>query len=168
MINLMPSHVYVLIGIGVIVALLLLLRVLRIQWRLIMFSTVGMAFVVALGGFILRSTSRESGSMHSVQDMLSNGKPTFVEFFNTGCQVCSNTPSAADSVIASITSDFNILQVDSRSEIGRELRNEFHFSDSPAFALFDAQGQEVWRAQQPPSVQELSLALNTPIAPGKS
>ena len=48
-----------------------------------------------------------------------------------------------------------VLRVDILTSIGREFARRHDFVGTPTFVLFDAQGKEVRRWQQPPSLSEL-------------
>ena len=49
-----------------------------------------------------------------------------------------------------------VLRVDILTPLGREFARRHEFVGTPTFVLFDAQGRETKRWQQPPSLGELN------------
>jgi thiol-disulfide isomerase/thioredoxin len=158
---------YALISIGALLAILLMMRVLRVQWRLTLAAFTGMSAILIVGWLILRSAENPTVRLDEDQLIVNNGKPTFVEFYSLPCPACFTPHPELENLISAIRGDFNIVRVDINSKLGRSLRDQYDLSESPEYVLFDAKGHEVWRDHDAPSLQELSLAMNTPI-PGNS
>jgi thiol-disulfide isomerase/thioredoxin len=162
------QYSYLFISVGALLAMFIILRVLKIQWRLTLASLITIAGILIIGWFILRPAKGDVDSVKSAEAVLTNGKPTFVEFFSQYCLGCLAARPAVDSLISNIQDRFNILRVDIHTDYGRDLRERYHFSYSPEFVLLDQNGEEVWRAHVPPSLQELQLLFNPILMPGNS
>jgi thiol-disulfide isomerase/thioredoxin len=121
-------------------------------------SLIGLIVVLVIGQFALRPGFSDVNSVQAAEELLANGKPTFMEFFSNYCLGCVAAKPQVDQLVAQIQADYNILRVDIHTDFGRELRGRHQFSYTPEFILFDRAGREVWRAHVPPSGAALSLA----------
>jgi len=162
------QYSYVFISIGALLGMLVILRVLRIQWRLTLASLAAITVILVIGWLVLRPAQSDVDSIDSADLMLANGKPTFVEFFSKYCLGCVAARPAVETLITNIDDQFNILRVDIHTDYGRDLRERYNFSYSPEFLLLDSSGQEVWRAHVPPSLQEITLITDSPLQSGHS
>lgn len=153
------QYSFVLIGCGTLaVCALILRRGLRVRWRFTA-PYLGLIAAVFLAVFLLfRPGSSDVDDFTTAQALLSNGRPTFVEFFSNFCTGCIAIKPSVDDLVSRIDGDYNIMRIDIHSSVGRALRQQYGFSYTPEFLLFDARGREVWRAHSLPGSAELALA----------
>lgn len=162
------QYSYVFISLGALLALLLILRVVRVRWPLIAVTLLAVTAVLTSGWMILHPTLNDVDNSQDAEIMLTNGKPTFVEFFSKYCVGCITARPTIDSLVSTIQDDFNVLRIDIHTDFGRFLREKYQFSYSPEFVLFDTRGEEVWRDHVPPSVIQLSQAAGQTLDLGNS
>lgn len=152
------QYSYVIAGLGLLATLIALLRWRRVRWG----TTLGVAFLAVLAltwaWSVVRPNTGTVDTLASAEATLTNGRPSFVEFYSQYCLGCVAVRTEVETLVSDIHDDFNILLVDIHSELGRALRQKLGFSYSPEFVLFDAGGQEVWRSNRPPSSDQLALA----------
>ncbi len=153
------QYSYVFISLGVLLIASLLLRILRIRWRHIAITMTVSSLVLGGAWLLARPALSDVNNLQAAETLLTNGKPTLVEFFSQYCLGCVSVRPAVETLVTEIDDQFNILRVDIHTEFGRALREKYTFSFTPEFVLFNTQGQEVWRAHVPPSDNELKLAL---------
>lgn len=168
MVSIFNQYSYIFISLGALLGMLVILRVLRFKWRQTLISIAAIGTILLVGWLILRPAQSDVDNVASADVLLSNGKPTFVEFFSKYCLGCVAARPAVETLISNIEGDFNILRIDIHTDYGRDLRERYGFSFSPEFILLNSSGQEVWRAHVPPSAQEVTLALQTPLSTGNS
>ena len=125
-----------------------------------MVAALGIMLVLSIAGnFLLRPGNSDVDSVDAAEVALINGRPTFLEFFSNFCASCLALRPAVDVLVSDIQPEFNVLRIDIHTDFGRELRQNFEFSYTPEFALFDSNGQEVWRGHTlPPRDQVYALA----------
>ncbi len=58
------------------------MRLLRLRWRTIVWIGIITGIVFVIGWTALRPGMSDVTSMEAAQNLLTNGKPTFVEFFS--------------------------------------------------------------------------------------
>jgi len=158
--NILNQFSYPLIILSVVIGIFIIAR--RFYKIKLPYIVIGEAIfvVVALGiFFVLRPGTSTVSSSDIAFDLINNGKPTFVEFFSNYCSACLALEPTVDQLAAEIESDFDILRVDIHTPFGRELRRHYEFSFTPEFVLFNADGEEVWRAHTPPNNSQLEMAL---------
>lgn len=149
---------YVFISIAILIGVAVALRALRWRWRRIIPFTF-IAGLLLFGAWLaLRPTVSDASEIQTAEALLSNGKPTMVEFFSQYCIGCISIKPAVEALVKDIEDEFNILRVDIHTQLGRALRERYTFSYSPEFLLFDQSGREVWRAHVPPAAEHLALA----------
>jgi thiol-disulfide isomerase/thioredoxin len=157
------QYSYILIAAGVILGVIVLLRLIRLRW--IGVGSVALILVVLFtaGWLILRPGASDVESLNEADGLLSNGNPTFVEFFSNYCAGCISVRPAVDHLVAELRirygNQYNVLRVDIHTTFGRELRERYGFSYTPEFVLLDGSGKEVWRNHAPPTENEIELAL---------
>jgi thiol-disulfide isomerase/thioredoxin len=156
------QYSYLLISVGVILGALVLLRLLRVRWRVTGGVALALVVLLSAGWLILRPGASDIESLDAAEAMLSNGNPTLVEFFSNYCLGCISVRPAVDSLIADIQAQYgdqyNVLRVDIHTPFGRALRQQYGFSYTPEFLLLDKSGAEIWRAHVPPSINEIEIA----------
>lgn len=153
------QYSYVFISLGILLAVGLFLRRLQIRWRYISAALVAGGLVLGGAWLLARPSLSDVNDLQAAETLLTNGKPTFVEFFSQYCLGCVSVRPEVERLVAEIDDQFNILRVDIHTNFGRALREKYTFSFTPEFVLFDTQGQEVWRAHVLPSDNELILAM---------
>ena len=157
------QYSYILIAAGVILGAALLLRLLRVRW--VGVGSAALLFVVlfTVGWLLLRPGESDVESLDAADTLLSNGNPTFVEFFSNYCAGCISVRPVVDNLVADLQErygdQYNVLRVDIHTTFGRALRERYGFSYTPEFVLFDGSGTEIWRNHVPPSDNEIELAL---------
>lgn len=154
------QYSYVLLSLGILLVLGVLLRILRLRWRYVTGILIIGMLVLSSVWLLARPALSDVNTLQAAETLLTNGKPTFVEFFSQYCLGCVSVRPEVDTLIPQIDDQFNILRVDIHTDFGRALREKYTFSFTPEFVLFDDRGQEVWRAHVPPSDNELALALS--------
>src|SRR5690606_15648228 len=97
-------------------------------------------------------------SIEAAEALISNGKPTFLEFFSNYCTGCVAIRPTVDQAVENLKADFNILRVDIHTETGRNLRENLGFSYTPEFIIFDKTGEEIWRDHSLPPTTILQSA----------
>ncbi len=153
------QYSYIIAGLGLLAALVIILRWRRRRWS----TTLGAALLgVLIIGWVW-SVVRPGGTgtadtLASAEATLNNGRPTFIEFYSQYCLGCVAVRGEVETLVSHLHDRYNILLVDIHSELGRALRQKLGFSYSPEFVLFDTRGQEVWRSNRPPSSIELAMA----------
>jgi thiol-disulfide isomerase/thioredoxin len=155
------QYSYVFLSLGLILGSIIVLLVLRQRRPVVIGVAAALAGVLVIGNFVVRPGSSDVNSVAAARTMLVNGKPTFVEFFSNYCLGCAAARPAVDQLVSRIQNQYNILRVDIHTDFGRDLREEYAFSYSPEFILFDTSGREVWRSHVPPSDEQLALAKVT-------
>lgn len=158
--NIFNQYSYVFIAIIVCAVLYWVLRRFAKSNRQGAVGAVLIATAIFIGGFLLlRTGDGDVTDLNQAETILTNDRPTFIEFFSNYCTGCLLLRPSVDQIVADIGDDFNILRVNIHSQVGRELRQNFNFSFTPEFLLLDASGQEVWRDHIPPSAVDLDKAL---------
>ncbi len=157
--NIFNQYSYVLISLGVLAASIVLLWRYVPDKRIVAGTMVALVTFSVVGMLLLRPGTSDINSVSAAQAALRNGKPTFMEFFSNYCAGCLAVRPTVDLLVAEIEDEYNILRIDIHTDFGRELRQNFQFTYTPEFVLFDNQGQEVWRAHTiPPREQVYALA----------
>lgn len=159
MTSIFNQYSFVLIGCGTLaICALILRRALRIRWGFVL-PALGLIAALFLTIFLLfRPGSSDVDDFTTAQAVLANGRPTFVEFFSNFCTGCIAIKPSVDDLVTRIERDYNIMRVDIHSTVGRALRQQYGFSYTPEFVLFNADGREVWRAHSLPNNIDLALA----------
>jgi thiol-disulfide isomerase/thioredoxin len=155
------QYSYIFLSLGLILGSIVVLLALRQRRSVILGVAAALAVVLVLGNFVVRPGSSDVNSVAGAKALLANGKPTLVEFFSNYCLGCAAARPVVDQLVSRIQDQYNILRVDIHTDFGRELREEYAFSYSPEFILFDTTGHEVWRSHVPPSDEQLALTKVT-------
>lgn len=131
---------------------------LRQRWFVIgpAMGIVTIAMAAAL--ILLRPGAGTVSDVDSALAMLDNGRPTFVEFFSNYCSGCLALNPIVNEIIREIEDEYDILQIDIHSSVGRVLRERLDFTFTPEFVLYDPHGIEVWRDHIPPNGAQLERA----------
>lgn len=157
------QYSYVLIAAGVVLGVSILLRLFRVRWAGVGGIALVLVVLFTTGWLLLRPGASDVDSLEAADALLSNGNPTFVEFFSNYCAGCISVRPAVDSLVENLRTrygdQYNVLRVDIHTTFGRELRRRYGFSYTPEFVLFDGSGNEVWRDHVPPTETELALPL---------
>jgi thiol-disulfide isomerase/thioredoxin len=157
--NIINQYSYVLIGLGTAAILYVVLRqYLRLRPVYTLAVLIAVIALFVTGFFALRPGLSNVDSVSAATATINNGHPTFVEFFSNYCTGCLALNPVVNSLIQDIKDDFDVLQIDIHTSVGRELRTELGFSFTPEFVLYDPSGEEVWRDHVPPTQAQLDLA----------
>ena len=161
--NILNQYSYLLISSAIILASIFVLRH-YVESRRVIAVTVASLIVLSLTGlFLLRPGDSDVNDTETARAMIANGKPTFLEFFSNYCAGCLAIRPVVDEYTERLTGTFNILRIDIHTEVGRALREQFRFSFTPEFILFNANGEEVWRGHTPPPEEQLSQITSQAI-----
>ena len=155
------QYSYVLISLVIVGISIVLLWRYAVDRRVI--TAVAFSFtLLSVGGYLLlRPGLSDVDSVNQAQSTLQNGKPTFLEFFSNYCAGCLALRPRVDLITNEIADEYNILRIDIHTDFGRELRQNFQFTYTPEFILFDDMGQEVWRDHTIPPLEQIqALAPN--------
>jgi thiol-disulfide isomerase/thioredoxin len=155
------EYSFIFVSLFVIVGSFILLRRLRFRRRFAYPATVTLGIILLVAYLLLRPGLSDVSSLQAAEDLLGNGKPTFVEFFSNYCAGCVSVRPVVDLIVDEIEPDFNILRVDIHTDFGRALRENYGFSFTPEFVLFDGEGKEIWRSHLPPTQADLNFARNS-------
>lgn len=155
--NLLNQFSYPLIA-ALVLAILFVLLYRRVNRVVLIGIELGL-LLAFVGGFLaLHTGDGDLTSIEAYDALVTNNRPTFIEFFSNFCTGCLVMRPTVDALIADISDEFNILRVNIHSEAGRALRERLSFSFTPEFVLLDARGVEVWRDHIPPSLDILRRA----------
>lgn len=148
---------YPLIGLGLVVLTVLVLRfLLRVRWRWIILANGLIVAAFLVGFFVLRTGEGDRvGEVSDFEAILKNDRPTFVEFFSNYCTSCLLLRPTVDAIVDDIEDDYNVLRIDIHSPEGRLIREAYAFSFTPEFVIFDRTGVEIWRDHAPPTNETL-------------
>lgn len=150
---------YPLIASTVVLTILIVTRfILKIQWRYTALIEGAVVLVFVIGFLVLRPGTGDQETLTDIAPVLANDRPTLVEFFSNYCTSCLLLRPTVDQMARDLHDEFNILRINIHSPNGRRLRQQYNFSFTPEFILFDANGQEVWRDHAPPTQTQLDLA----------
>ncbi len=150
---------------GVMLAAAVALRLIFRRSRRVTGVAVLLLAVVSLAGWIvLRPTPGNVSDLAQAEATLHGGKPTVLEFYSDYCIGCIAARSAFDTVATQMQQTFagavNVLRVDIHSDSGRALREEYGFSYTPEFVIFDGGASELWRSHRPPTLSDLDHVLS--------
>lgn len=153
---------YPLIGLGVVVSMVLVLRfMLRLRWRWVILANGLIVAVFMVGFFLLRTGEGDRvGQVSDFEAIVNNNRPTFVEFFSNYCTSCLLLRPSVDAIVSDIQDEYNVLRIDIHSPEGRLIREAYNFSFTPEFLIFDRDGVEIWRDHAPPSEETLNRGLS--------
>lgn len=155
---LLNQYSYPFIVLGILAAIGLLLGLSGVRIRRILLTQVVLIGVFVAGYFALRTGEGDLTDITGFDVVLTNDRPTFIEFFSNFCTGCLVMRPTVDALITDIGADFNVLRVNIHTDAGRELSQRLGFSFTPEFVLLDADGLEVWRDHIPPNRDILSRA----------
>ena len=163
--NIFNQFSYPMIAAVVLVVLFLLLRRYnKANWQGIVGAEILAAAIFVGGWALLQPGAGDVNDIDGAQMTLTNGRPTFIEFFSNYCTGCLLMRPSVDQLVEGIDGEFNILRVNIHSEVGRELRQRYAFSFTPEFLLLTPNGNIVWRDHIPPSEGDLALARTNDAA----
>jgi thiol-disulfide isomerase/thioredoxin len=157
--NLLNEFSYPIIALVALVGIFAFMRgLLSIRWRYVLITEAALMTVFVAGFLLLQTGLGDVTDLQTAQMMIGGDRPTFVEFFSNYCTGCLILRPAVDNIVNEIEGEFNILRINIHSVEGRALRQQYDFSFTPEFVLFDAGGTEVWRDHIPPTSAQLELA----------
>lgn len=119
-------------------------------------AVIALAF---LAGFLaLRTGDGDAADVANYEAIISNGQPTFIEFYSNYCTACLMARPAVDALIDDIRPTFNILRVNVHSDVGLPMVAAYGFRYTPEFVLLNPDGEELWRGHTPPDTGILTAA----------
>jgi thiol-disulfide isomerase/thioredoxin len=155
---------YILIALGILaVTFVGLRRYFSASWRITLPALGVVAVVFVVGFLLLRPGASTVDSVEGALEKIGNGRPTFFEFFSNYCTGCLVYNPAVNELVREIEDEYNIVQVDIHTDVGRALRTQLGFSFTPEFVLYDGAGAEVWRDHTPPTQVQLELARSPDV-----
>lgn len=158
--NILNQFSYIIISAIVMVASIVLLRRYAVDRRLMSAVVVALVILSLSGFLLLRPGASDVDSASATRAMIDNGRPTLLEFFSNYCAGCLALRPAVDLLASDIEDEFNILRIDIHTDFGREIRNQFDFTFTPEFILFDHTGQEIWRDHTLPPREQVNMLSN--------
>ncbi|MCU0496217.1 MAG: thioredoxin domain-containing protein [Anaerolineae bacterium] len=130
----------------------------KTQWRYTALLEGAVVLVFLIVFFVLRPGTGDEGGITDLAPVFDNDRPTLAEFFSNYCTSCLLLRPTFDQLARDLQPEFNILRINIHSLNGRQLRQQYNFSFTPEFILFDADGNEVWRDHALPTQAQLDLA----------
>lgn len=135
----------------------------RLSMRIVIGAQTILIAAFLIGFLVLRPGGESVNSASEALETVGNGKPTMLFFFSNYCALCITVNPIVEQLETDITDEFNLLRIDIHTTTGRAVRQEFGFSFTPEFVLFDKNGNEVWRDHIPPSSGQLDRARSIAI-----
>ena len=149
------QYSYLLISLAILFGIgwLLYRTRLRSSYKISLF--LGLMVALASLWVTLRPSNTDVQSVSQAEEMIANGKPTFIQFYSQYCLGCVAIQPEVDKLIAEIHDDLNVLRIDIHSQHGSVLSERYTFQFSPEFILLDSAGNESWRGHTLPDTQTL-------------
>lgn len=162
------QYSYVFLTVGIVVGAGIVLRLfLRRSLRVTAIVVLALVLLGATGWLALRPTPGNVSDLARAEATLHGGKPTVLEFYSDYCIGCIAARSTFDDVVTQMRQKFadavNVLRVDIHTDSGRALREEYGFSYTPEFVIFDGGAGELWRSHTPPTLNELDHVFSPGI-----
>lgn len=157
--NVLNQFSYPLIAAGILLVVYLVLKRF-VSLRIVIAAQITLVLVFAAAFLALRTGEGDSAAVRDFRSVVSNGRPTFIEFFSNFCTACLVLRPTIDDIIVKVGDDYNVLRVNIHSEEGQAMREAYDFSFTPEFVVLDSNGIEVWRDHAPPSESTLSEVLS--------
>ena len=70
------------ISLGIVLLAVVVMRVLRLRWRVTLVAVGGLAVLLAATWLVVRPGLSDVNSVQAAEAILTNGRPTFLEFFS--------------------------------------------------------------------------------------
>jgi thiol-disulfide isomerase/thioredoxin len=157
--QILNQYSYVFISLGILTTSALVMYVItRGRLRLVIATEIVIALLLVAGFLVLRPGSGDIETVDDARALLTNGRPTFVEFFSNYCTGCLVVRPSVDQLISEIDDEYNILRINIHTAAGRELSETYDFSFTPEFVVFDRGGREVFREHALPPADILTQA----------
>ncbi len=159
------QYSYVFVTVGIVVGAGIMLRLwLHRSLRVTAAAVLVLALIGATGWLVLKPTPSNVSDLAKAEATLHGGKPTVLEFYSDYCIGCIAARSTFDSVVTQMKQKFadtvNVMRVDIHTVSGRALREEYGFSYTPEFVIFDGGAAELWRSHTPPTLNELDRVFS--------
>jgi thiol-disulfide isomerase/thioredoxin len=159
------QYSYVLLVLGIILAVGVALRLIfRRSLRVTTVVVLALAILGAAGWGVLRPTPGDVSDLAKAEATLRGGRPTLLEFYSDYCIGCIAARATFDQTVAQMqtayTDTVNVMRVDIHSDSGRALREEYGFSYTPEFVIFDGGASELWRSHTPPTITDLDSVFS--------
>jgi thiol-disulfide isomerase/thioredoxin len=126
-------------------------------WQLIKEDGLTIAIVLALviGYLVLRTPGDQFESLATLEAQLMTGRPTVVEFYSNNCSICLISKPKVDQMARDISADADVLRLNVREGVGRELAYRWQVAGVPTFFVLDGQGEMVYRRAGAPEVAQI-------------
>lgn len=160
--DIINQYSYVFMSLFVVVALFFGARRLKLNWVASSGVSVLAAALLLAGFLALRPGASDVDSAEAARALINSGKPTLIEFYSNYCAGCISARPLVDAVVGDIEARygeaFNVLRIDIHTDFGRALREQYGFSFTPEFVLFNSAGVEIWRSHIPPTGEQVDNA----------
>lgn len=130
------------------VAILALLAVIfaRGGWTAMEVGLLGLTVAAAVGVFFVMRTPRAKlahfDELAAFDKVLRDTRPTLLEFYSENCGVCMAMRPAMDRLEGDAGHRLQILRVNVKDPIGRQLAERYRVTFTPSFLLFNSYGSQ--------------------------
>lgn len=134
----------------------------RLIARIIVLGIYGVIAVVFVLNLNFPSSNTDFASYSEVEDVLHNGRPTFVMLYSQFCVGCiASLPAARDleNQVEDQGIEINMLFLDIHTEVGRTARAHMSFNMTPTYLVYNTEGQEVLMTNSVPAVDTILTAV---------
>ncbi len=111
--------------------------------------------VLAVGYIILRTPGDQFASREEIIAVLTDGKPTVVEFYSNHCSVCLLSKPKVDEIEQQLAGEAEVLRLNVMEQPGRDLAIELGVRATPTFFVFDGEGRIIGTTVGSPDVDEI-------------
>lgn len=136
------SYIWVALAIGLLLAALLALGGLT----LLDYVLLGLYLVAAVAVFFVMRTPRAKlahfDELAAFDKVLRDTRPTLLEFYSENCGVCMAMRPAMDRLESDAGHRLQILRVNVKDPIGRQLAERYRVTFTPSFLLFNSYGSK--------------------------
>ncbi len=130
----------------------------RLMIRLAILGIYGIIAVLFVLNLPFPAGDSTFASYAEVEEVIHNGKPTFVMLYSQFCVGCIASLPAARSLEDEIEDqgiEINMLFLDIHTEVGQVAREKLSFNMTPTYLVYDMTGQEVLMSNTIPAVDAI-------------
>jgi thiol-disulfide isomerase/thioredoxin len=124
------------------------------NWFLILVVT-----LLAAGYLFLRTPGDTFASLADLEARLTAGRPTIIEFYSNSCSICLVSKPQVDRLEARLEGQAEVLRLNVREEVGRQLATRWNVRGVPTFVVLDGEGGVVYASAGAPDVEALQAAV---------
>ena len=127
--------------------------------------TVAIILIIVVAYIFLRTPGDGFESTEALQQQLSSGVPTIVEFYSNTCSICLASKPAVAQMEKDLTGQVQVLQLNIKDEVGRALAVQWGVHGVPTFVILDGQGNQQYIHIGKPDTIKLKQVAIAQIAP---